>query len=69
MSVYRTIGPLVIFCFTNFFRNKLGLEDEIKKKNHSDHFPIELKLKETQFCVSFDFNSVGKWSELFLFLF
>ena len=30
VSVYRTIGPLVIFCFTDFFRNRLGSEDEIK---------------------------------------
>ena len=54
-----------IFCFTNFFRNKLGSEDEMKikikfneNKIHSDHFSIELKSKETQF--SFDFNSIGK---------
>ena len=54
-----------IFCFTDFFHNKLGSEDEIKNKNkiHLDHFPIELKLKETRFCVSFNFNSIGKWSE------
>ena len=48
----------------------------IKNKIHSDHFPIELKSKETRnkihldhfpielkFRVSFDFNSIGKWSE------
>ena len=29
MSDYRTIGPLVIFCFTDFF---LQQEDEIKIK-------------------------------------
>ena len=29
------------FVLPIFFRNKLGSEDE--KKNHSDHFPIELK--------------------------
>ena len=28
---------------------------------YSDHFPVELKSKETQFRVSFDFNSIGKW--------
>ena len=52
-----------IFCFTDFFRDKLGSEDEIKilKKIHSDHFPIELKSKETRnpFRVSFDFISIG----------
>ena len=32
VSVYRTIGPLVYFLFTDFFRNKLGSEDEIKIK-------------------------------------
>ena len=33
-----------------FFHNTLGSEDEIKIKNriHSDHFPIELKSKETR---------------------
>ena len=51
-----------IFCFTEFFRNKLGSEDEIKIKIkiHSGHFPIELKSKKTQNCVSFDFNTVIK---------
>ena len=41
-----------IFCFTDFFRNKLVSEDDIKIKNkiYSDHFPIELKSKETQLC-------------------
>ena len=67
MSVYRTIGPtLVIFCFTDFFfRNKLGSEDgiKIKIKFISDHFPTELKSKETRNCVSFNFNSIGKWSD------
>ena len=54
-----------IFCFTDFFHNVLVSEDEIKIKNkiHLDHFPIELKSKETRFRVSFDFNSIGKWSK------
>ena len=55
-----------IFCFTDFFHNKLALVrvgGQNKNKIHSDHFPIELKLKETQFRVSFDFNSNGKLSE------
>ena len=55
-----------IFCFTNFFRNKLyrvGGRTKNKSKIRSDHFPIELKSKETQFLVSFDFDSIGKWSE------
>ena len=29
-------------------------------KIHSDHFPIELKSKETGNCVSFDSNLIGK---------
>ena len=33
VSINRTIGPtLVIFCFTDFFCNKLVSEDEIKIK-------------------------------------
>ena len=34
VSVYRTIGPLFffIFCFNDFFCNKLGWKDEIKIK-------------------------------------
>ena len=31
VSVYRTIGPTLV-CFTDFFRNKLGLEDELEIK-------------------------------------
>ena len=58
--VHTEISPsghnFFIFCFTDFFRNKLGPEDEIKNKIHSDHFPIELKSKETQIVI-------GKWSE------
>ena len=36
---------------------------KFKNKIHSDHFQIELKSKETGSCVSFDFDSIGKWSE------
>ena len=44
-----------IFCFTDFFRNNLGSEDE-KKKNeiHSDHFPIELKSKEPSILIQLE---------------
>ena len=54
-----------IFCFTDFFRNKLGSKDEtkIEIKFIQTYFSIELKLKETRFCVTFDFNSIGEWSE------
>ena len=53
-----------IFCFTDFFAQQVSVGGRNKNKNkiHSDHFPIELKSKETH-CVSFDFNSIGKWSE------
>ena len=66
VSVNRTIGPtLVYFLFYRFFLQQVRVEGRNKNKNkiHSDHFPIELKSKETQFRVSFDFNSIGKRSE------
>ena len=40
-----------------------GGRNKYKNKIHWDHFPIELKLKETRNRVSFNFNSIGKWSE------
>ena len=47
--MYRTYGHLFfIFCFTDIFHNKLGGQNKNKNKIHSDHFPIELKSKETQ---------------------
>ena len=53
------------FLFYRFFSQQVRVGGRNKNKNkiHSDHFPIELKSKETQFCVSFDFNSIVKWSE------
>ena len=56
------------FLFYRFFSQQVSVGGRNKDKNkiHSDHFPIELKSKETQ-CVSFDFNSIGKWSECILF--
>ena len=52
------------FLFYRFFSQQVSVGGRNKNKNkiHSDHFPIELKSKETVF-VSFDFNSIGKWSE------
>ena len=52
-----------IFLFYQFFfqQVRVGGQNLNKNKIHSDHFPIELKSKETQF--PFDFNSIGKWSE------
>ena len=43
VSVYRTIGPLVIFCFTDFFSQQVMVGGRNKNENkiHSDHFPIE----------------------------
>ena len=52
------------FLFYRFFSQQVSVGGRNKNKNkiHSDHFPIELKSKETQLgCV--DFNSIGKWSE------
>ena len=52
-----------IFCFTDFFRDKLRSEDEIKMKIKFIRTIFqftELKSKETRFRVSFDFNSIGK---------
>ena len=50
MSVYRTIGPLVYFCLTDFFSQQVRVGGRNKNKNkiYSDHFLIELKSKETQ---------------------
>ena len=41
-----------IFCFTDFFSQQVSVGRRNKNKNkiHSDHFPIELKSKETQLC-------------------
>ena len=44
-------GEMVRYCHFNWY-NKI----------HSDHFPIELNRRKHS-CVSFDFNSIGKWSE------
>ena len=39
-----------IFCFTDFLSQQVCVGGRNKNKNkiHSDHFPIELKSKETQ---------------------
>ena len=47
------------FQFYRFFSQQVRVRGQNKNKIHSDRFPIELKLKETRNCVSFDFNSVG----------
>ena len=41
-----------IFLFYRFFSQQLNVGGRNKNKNkiHSDHFPIELKSKETQVC-------------------
>ena len=59
-----------IFCFTDFFSQQVRVGGRNKNKNkiHSDHFPIELKSKETWNCVSFDFNSFGKFRINFIFI-
>ena len=51
------------FLFYRFFSQQVRVGGRNKNKIHSNHFPIELKSKETRNRVSFDFNSIGKWSE------
>ena len=53
------------FLFYRFFSQQVRVGGRYKNKNkiHSDHFPIELKLKETRNRVSFNFKSIGKSSE------
>ena len=49
----------LIFVLPIFSQNvRVGGRNKNKNKIHSDHFPIELRSKET-----FDFNSIGKWSK------
>ena len=62
VSVYRTNGPLVYFLFYRFFSQQVRVGGRNENKIHLDHFPIELKSKETN-RVSFVFNSIGKWSK------
>ena len=60
------IRPLFFyFLFYRFFLQQVRVRGRNKNKNkiHLDHFPIELKSKETQNRVSFHFNSIEKWSE------
>ena len=51
------------FLFYRFFSQliRVGGRNKNKNKIHSDHFPIEIKSKETQFHVSFNFNSNFYW--------
>ena len=51
------------FLFYRSFLQQVRVAGRNKNKIHSDHFPNELKSKETQFCVSLDFNSIGKRAE------
>ena len=51
MQVQIHVRPeFFIFCFTDFFSQQVrgGGQNKNKNKIHSDHFPIELKLKETR---------------------
>ena len=43
----------LIFCFTNFFLQQVNVGGRNKNENkiNSDHFPIELELKETQLRI------------------
>ena len=49
-----------LFLAIPIFSQQLRVGGRNKNKIHSDHFPIELKSKETGNRVSFDFNSIGK---------
>ena len=62
----RQVRPeFFYFLFYRFFSQQVRVGGQNKNKNkiHSEHFPIELKLKETRNRVSFNFKSIGKWSE------
>ena len=48
------------FLFYQVF-SQVRVRGRNKNKINSDHFPIELKSKETRNCVYFDLNSIGKW--------
>ena len=66
MYFYKPLRPcFFLFFVLQIFSQQVSVGGRNKNKNkvHSDHFPIELKSKETHNCVSFDFNSIGKWSE------
>ena len=53
-------GIFLFFVLPIFFAQQVRVGGRNKNKIHLDHFPIELKSKETRFRVSFDFNSIGK---------
>ena len=66
LNFILTVRPeFFYFLFYRFFLQQVrgGGRNKNKNKINSDHFPIELKLKETWNRVSFNFNSIGKWSE------
>ena len=63
-AMYLVAYAIVFLFFVlPIFSQQVRVGGRNKNKIHSDHFPIELKSKETQNCVSFDFNSIGKWSK------
>ena len=66
VSVIFSVRPsFLLLFFYRFFSHQVMVGGRNKNKNkiHSDSFPIELKSKKTRNRVSFDFNSIGKWSE------
>ena len=73
-----SLNQLVYFLFYRFFSQQVSVEGRNKNKNkiHSDHFPVELKSKETQLPVLYWHESEGnkkiklkKKSLLFFFQF
>ena len=61
----RALFLVLFFVLPIFFLQQVMVGGRNKNKNkiHSEDFPTELKSKETRNHVSFDFNSIGKWSE------
>ena len=68
----KSVGGILIFSGHHFLffvlpiffqQVRVGGRNKNKNKIHSDHFRIELKSKETRNRVSFDFNSIRKWSK------
>ena len=68
MHYVEIVLPLVkanifLFFVLPIFSQQGRVDGRNKNKIHLDHFPIELKMKEARNRVSFDFNSIEKWSK------
>ena len=63
MNVDISKAIIFYFLFYRIFSQQVSVGEQNKNKNkiHSDHFPIDQNRRKHN-CVSFDFNSIGKWS-------